>query len=91
MSNGFFSYPKPLNEPVLNYRAGSNERNEVLATYKNMYSNPVTVPLYIGEEKIVTEKRANMAPPHDHKHVLGTYSLAEKAHIEDAITAALAV
>ena len=91
MSNGFFSYPKPLNEPVLNYRAGSNERNEVLATYKNMYSNHVTVPLYIGEERIVTEKRANIAPPHDHKHVLGTYSLAERAHIDDAITVALSL
>ncbi|MDA0779799.1 MAG: L-glutamate gamma-semialdehyde dehydrogenase [Bacteroidetes bacterium] len=91
MSNGFFSVPKPLNEPVLNYRTGSPERSEVLAVYKEMYANPVTIPLYIGEEKIVTEKRANMAPPHDHKHSLGTYSLAEKKHIDKAITTALKI
>ena len=91
MSNGFFSVPKPLNEPVLNYRTGSPERSEVLAVYKEMYANPVTIPLYIGEEKIVTEKRANMAPPHYHKHSLGTYSLAEKKHIDKAITTALKI
>lgn len=72
MSNSFFSVPKPVNEPVLDYRKGSPERAEVLATYKEMYNSPLTVPLYIGAEKVVTKKRANMAPPHDHKHSLGT-------------------
>ncbi|CAI8165509.1 MAG: 1-pyrroline-5-carboxylate dehydrogenase [Bacteroidota bacterium] len=89
MSNGFFSVPNPVNEPVLDYRKGSPERSEVLAVYKEMYANPVTVPLYIGEEKISTEKRAKMAPPHDHQHSLGMYSLAEKIHIDKAITTAL--
>lgn len=91
MSNSFFSVPKPLNEPVLDYRSGSPERSEVLAAYKEMYANPLTVPLYIGADKIVTKKRANMVPPHDHKHSLGTYSLSEKEHIDKAITAALNV
>lgn len=89
MSNSFFSVPKPVNEPVLDYRKGSPERAEVLATYNEMYNSPLTVPLYIGAEKVVTKKRANMAPPHDHKHSLGTYSLAEKSHVEKAIAAAL--
>lgn len=91
MSNGFFSAPKPVNEPVLDYRIGSPERSEVLTTYKEMYANPVTVPLYIGNEKIVTEKRAKMVPPHNHKHSLGTFSLAEKIHVNKAITSALGV
>ena len=91
MSNSFFSVPKPLNEPVLDYRSGSPERSEVLAAYKEMYANPLTVPLYIGADKIVTKKRANMVPPHDHKHSLGTYSLSEKEHIDKAITSALNV
>ncbi len=89
MSNSFFSVPKPVNEPVLDYRKGSTERAEVLTTYKEMFSSPITVPLYIGAEKVVTKKRANMAPPHDHKHSLGTYSLADKSHVEKAIAAAL--
>ena len=78
-----------MNEPVLDYQKGSLERSDVLATYKHLYANPVTIPLYIGMDKIVTEKRANMAPPHDHKHSLGSYSLAEKTHVVNAIEAAL--
>lgn len=91
MSNFTFTPPKPVNEPVRNYLKGSPERKEVLATYKEMYITPVSVPLYIGAEKIMTKTRANMSPPHDHKHSLGTYSLAEKEHVNDAIAAALTV
>ena len=91
MSNFTFTAPIPVNEPVRNYLKGSPERKEVLATYKEMYSTPVSIPLYIGAEKIMTKTRANMSPPHDHKHSLGTYSLAEKKHVNDAIAAALTV
>lgn len=89
MTNGFFSVPLPVNEPVLDYRKGSPERVEVLAAYKELRNSPITIPLYIGAEKTVTEKRANMAPPHDHQLSLGTYSVAEKSHVEKAITVAL--
>lgn len=89
MTNGFFSVPLPVNEPVLEYRNGSPERVEVLAAYKELRNSPITIPLYIGAEKTVTEKRAHMAPPHDHQLSLGTYSVAEKSHVEKAITVAL--
>jgi len=91
MSNMFFTPPKPVNEPVLHYRKGSQERKDVLEAYKEMYSTPITVPLYIGAEKIVTKKQANMSPPHAHKHSLGTYSLADAGHVDQAITAALRI
>ncbi len=91
MSNFTFTPPKAVNEPVRNYLKGSQERKEVLATYKEMYSTPVCIPLYIGAEKIMTKTRANMSPPHDHKHSLGTYSLAKKEHVNGAIAAALTV
>lgn len=91
MSNGFFTVPHPVNEPVLNYLNGSPERKEVLDTYKKMYHTSITVPLYIGSKKITTKAQANMSPPHDHKHSLGTYSLAQKEHVESAITAALEI
>ena len=48
MSNGFYAAPKPVNEPVLSYRKGSQERKEVLNTYKELYNKTVVVPLYIG-------------------------------------------
>ena len=30
-------------------------------------------------------KEKNILPPHDHKNIVGTYSLANKKHVEDAI------
>jgi 1-pyrroline-5-carboxylate dehydrogenase len=90
MSNGFFSVPKPTNDPVLNYKKGSDERKEVLDTYRDMWNNPIDVPLYIGAEKVRSTQKAQMSPPHDHKHKLGTYSLAEATHVHQAIDAALA-
>ena len=90
MSNGFFSVPKPTNDPILHYKKGSDERKDVLNAYKEMWNKSIDVPLYIGREKIHSEQKAKMSPPHDHKHKLGTYSLADSAHVHQAIDAALA-
>lgn len=90
MKNGFFSAPRPVNEPVLYYKKNSPERKEVLETYATLYNSNIDVPLYIGSKKIVTKTRAKMAPPHDHKHTLGSFSMAEATHVTQAIDAALA-
>ena len=90
MKNGFFSAPRPVNEPVLNYKKNSPERKEVLETYTTLYNSNIDVPLYIGSKKIVTKTRAKMAPPHDHKHTLGSFSMAEATHVTQAIDVALA-
>ena len=55
-----------------------------------MYNSTIDVPLYIGSKKIVTKERAKMAPPHDHKHTLGSFSMAEASHVTQAIDATLA-
>ena len=90
MKNGFFSVPRPVNEPVFDYKKNSPERKEVLETYAALYNSTIDVPLYIGSKKIVTKERAKMAPPHDHKHTLGSFSMAEASHVTQAIDAALA-
>ncbi|MDG1822473.1 MAG: L-glutamate gamma-semialdehyde dehydrogenase [Flavobacteriaceae bacterium] len=90
MSNGFYAAPKPVNEPVLSYRKGSQERKEVLNTYKELYNKTVVVPLYIGAEKIVTKKQSRIFPPHEHQHTLGYYSQAAPSHVTNAINEALA-
>ncbi len=89
MLKGFFNVPKPVNEPVKGYAPNSPEKNAVLATYKNMWNSKIDVPLYIGSEEIRTGNTKNMTAPHDHQHVVGTYHLAEKKHIEQAIANAL--
>lgn len=89
MLKGFFNVPKAVNEPVKSYAPNSPEKKAVLEAYKKMWNEKIDVPSYIGSEQIRTGNTVNMTAPHDHKHVVGTYHLAEKKHIEQAITAAL--
>jgi len=89
MGKGFFQVPTALNEPVKSYAPETPEREEVLAMYKSMYNSSVDIPLYINGEEIRTGDTATMSPPHDHKHILGTYHKAEKGHVQKAIDTAL--
>ena len=89
MLKGFFNVPKAVNEPVKSYAPGSPEKEAVLTEYKRMWREQIEVPLYIGNQQITTGKTRNMTAPHDHQHVVGTYHMAEKKHVELAIAEAL--
>ena len=89
MNNSLIQVPHIQNEPVKSYAPNSKEKEEVLATYKAMYKNSIHVPLYIGGQDIDSANKASMHPPHDHKHTLGTYALADKAQVQEAIEKAL--
>jgi 1-pyrroline-5-carboxylate dehydrogenase len=89
MGKGFYKVPVAINEPVKVYAPGSPERAAVAKTYTEMYNSTIDVPLYINGKDIATGDTATMSPPHDHKHILGTYHRAEKQHIEKAIASAL--
>ena len=89
MLKGFFNVPKAVNEPVKGYAPNSPEKAAVLAAYKEMWNSKIDVPLYIGSEEIKTGNTRTMTAPHDHQHVVGTYHLAEKTHVEKAIANAL--
>lgn len=89
MPKGFFNVPKAVNEPVKSYAPNSPEKAAVLEAYSKMWNETIDVPNYIGSEEIRTGNTKNMSAPHDHQHIVGTYHLAEKKHIENAITVAL--
>jgi len=73
------------NEPVLGYKKGSKERQNVEKTYNQMFNSKVDVPIYIGGKEILTESRKDILPPHDHKNIVGTFSQASEKHVNDAI------
>ena len=85
MLKGFFHVPKAVNEPVKSYAPNSPEKAKVLEAYKKMWNETIDVPSYIGSEEIRTGNTRNMTAPHDHQHVVGTYHLVEKSHVEKAI------
>ena len=89
MLKGFFQVPKAVNEPVKSYAPNSAEKAAVLDAYKTMWNTTIDVPLYIGSEEIRTGNTRTMSAPHDHQHIVGTYHLAEKSHVEKAIANAL--
>ncbi len=89
MLKGFFHTPKAVNEPVKSYAPNSPEKAAVLEAYKKMWNETIDVPLYIGSDEIRTGNTKNMTAPHDHKHSVGKYHLADKQHIELAIANAL--
>jgi 1-pyrroline-5-carboxylate dehydrogenase len=90
MATGFFKVPTPINEPVKSYAPGSPEREELQRTYKELKSKEIDVPMYIGGDKVFTDKKKPMLQPHDHKHILGHFSEGDSTHVEQAINAALA-
>jgi len=89
MSNGFYKTPIAVNETVKSYTANSQERKEVLAEYKKMYQKRIDIPMYIGEQEIFTNNKNEITPPHDHKHVVGTWNKGGEKEVKDAIQAAL--
>ena len=76
---------KAENEPVLGYKKGSEERTNVEKTYNEMFNSKVDIPLYIGSERILTESKKDILPPHDHKNIVGTFSQASQKHVNEAI------
>jgi 1-pyrroline-5-carboxylate dehydrogenase len=54
-----------------------------------MFNSKVEVPMYINGKDVKTGNTRRMSPPHDHQHVVGDYHIAEKKHIEKAISTAL--
>jgi 1-pyrroline-5-carboxylate dehydrogenase len=90
MSFSISTAPIAVNEPVKSYVKGSPEREELLAMYAKMYNqDAVDVPMYIGSELVYTDKKVNIAPPHDHAKSLGKFNQGEAIHVEKAIEAAL--
>jgi len=89
MQYGDFYYPMPVNEPVLNYAPGSKEKLALKKVLKELKSEKVDIPMYIGAEEIRTGNKKEIRPPHEIKHLLGTYHEGDASHVKKAIDAAL--
>ncbi|MCJ0742625.1 L-glutamate gamma-semialdehyde dehydrogenase [Pedobacter montanisoli] len=90
MLKGFFNVPAPVNEPVYNYAPGSQERKLLKEALADARSKVLDIPMYINGKEVFTEDKGKVNPPHDHQHLLATYSKGTKKHVEQAIDAALA-
>ena len=89
MSNAVFHPPVAVNESILSYAPGTEERKLLQETVAKMRSEEKDIPMFIDGEEVRTGNKVSMHPPYDHKHLLGHYHRGDKSHIQKAIDAAL--
>ncbi len=89
MANGSFSYPLPINEPVLTYAPGSKERATLKEVLKELKGKQIDVPMTIDGQEVRTGKQVAMHPPHEIAHTLGHFHAGDASHVKQAIDAAL--
>ncbi len=90
MNTGYFNYPLPVNEPVLNYAPGSPERKRLKEVLAELKSTTIDVPMYIGAEEVKGGLVVELHPPHEKDHLLGYFHQGDESHVKRAIDAALA-
>ncbi|MEQ8517931.1 MAG: L-glutamate gamma-semialdehyde dehydrogenase [Cytophagales bacterium] len=89
MSKAISNIPYPVNEPVKSYAPGSPEKKELKSVLAEMKSSVMDIPMVIGGEEIRTDKKIEIRPPHEHKHVLAHFHQGDETHVHQAINAAL--
>ncbi len=89
MNNAYFDFAEPKNEAVLNYAPGSAERKALQAALKEMKSEVRDIPMYINGEEVRSGKLAEIRPPHETAHLLGSFHVSDEQHVYDSIDAAL--
>ncbi|MEM8567163.1 MAG: L-glutamate gamma-semialdehyde dehydrogenase [Bacteroidota bacterium] len=89
MPKGVYQIPLPENEPILNYTSGTPEKIAVKKELEAARSEVIDIPMYIGDEEILTGNKIPLSPPHDHQHILGYFHEGDASHVEQAINAAL--
>jgi 1-pyrroline-5-carboxylate dehydrogenase len=90
MSLGYFHYPAPVNEPVLNYAPGSKEKENLKKALTGLKSATHDIPMFIGGAEVRTGKKIALRPPHEIVHTLGHFHEGDETHVRQAIDAALA-
>jgi len=89
MSAGYFSYPIPVNEPVLSYAPGSPERVALKKALAELKKEEIDIPMYIGGEEVRTGNKKSLHPPHERAHTLGYFHYGTAEHVRQAVDVAL--
>ncbi|MBU2511949.1 L-glutamate gamma-semialdehyde dehydrogenase [bacterium] len=89
MTLGIFNIPEPKNEAVRSYLPGSVEKMTLKKELEKQKSNPVEVPVIIGDEEIKTGSTVDIKAPHDLSLNLGKFHQAGEREVNHAIESAL--
>ncbi|MCF6185408.1 MAG: aldehyde dehydrogenase family protein, partial [Bacteroidales bacterium] len=89
MQQNTYSVTAVKNEPVHSYAEGTIEREKLLKSIEIARNEVKDIPMIINGEEIRTDKKIEIRPPHDIKHLLGNYHKGDESHVKSAINAAL--
>ncbi len=89
MNLGYFHYPAPANEPVLNYAPCSPEKLLLKKALAELKAQEADIPMYINGAEVRTGKKLAIRPPHEIQHTLGYFHEGDAQHVHEAIDAAL--
>ncbi len=89
MNLGYFNYPMPANEPVLNYAPGSPEKLALKKVLAELKGQEADIPMYIGGQEVRTSNKIAIHPPHEIQHTLGYFYEGRAEHVHQAINAAM--
>lgn len=79
----------PRNEPILNYKPGSEERRLLDQTLERYSRRTQTVPIVIGDQEYQTEEVCYQYMPFDHQTKVAKFSHAPKDLIQKAVDVAM--
>jgi 1-pyrroline-5-carboxylate dehydrogenase len=82
--------PEPVNDPSRSYAPGTPDRADLKARLASMAAEKIDIPMVIGGREIRSGRTAPVVMPHNHRHVLGEFHLADASHVQQAIEAAAA-
>ena len=80
---------QPVNEEILEYAPGSEERLKIQHELDKQMSEVIDIPCIINGKEIFTGNIAEQVIPHKHKHVIARVHLASKKEMEEACRSAV--
>lgn len=78
-----------VNEPILGYLKGSQERKQLESALKEVASTVEDVPIIIGSEEIKTDQVRHQVMPHDHQKKIAKFYYADAKLVQKAISVAV--
>ena len=79
----------PINEPILGYAPGSEERTALQTELDRQMAEVVEIPCVINGEAVFTGTTTTQVIPHKHGHVIAKVHLAGRDEMEAACNAAV--
>lgn len=89
MNNAFLKVKTPINEPILSYKPGSEEKDRIKEKLHELQNKVIEIPLIIDGKEVYTGNTKTCIIPHKKDHIIAKYHIAGEKEINMAIESSL--